>query len=257
MGWVPTALALIGVSVADVLAARHSDPVWRRRLLFGAGGLAAISVLLWGMWGSGGNEAWAFVLACVVPARARTPRRVRRRSRRAAGHLDTTRDAGRGADARRIGVGADAARLGAAGGVVHRDHRVAALHAGPAARPGPANAAPARPGGRGRRDRACAPGRRPPRRRAPAADDARPHPRRVRPDRGRGRGPRGGDASCARSSATCGCRSSTTSVRARRSSGWSSASSRWPAARSSSSARTRRVRRRTWSWPSSGWRRRP
>jgi len=33
MGWVSTALALVGLSVADVLAARHSDPAWRRRLL--------------------------------------------------------------------------------------------------------------------------------------------------------------------------------------------------------------------------------
>jgi signal transduction histidine kinase len=67
MGWVPTTLALVGVSVADVLAARHSDSVWRRRLLVLAGGVAATSFVLWGMWGSGGNEAWAFVLACAVP----------------------------------------------------------------------------------------------------------------------------------------------------------------------------------------------
>ncbi len=67
MGWVSTALALIGLSVADVLAARHSDPVWRGRLLFWAGGLVAITVLLSGLWGSGVSEPWTFVLASVVP----------------------------------------------------------------------------------------------------------------------------------------------------------------------------------------------
>ncbi len=67
MGWVSTAFALTGLSVADVLAARHSDPVWRRRLLFWSMGVAGVSLLLWSFWGSGGNEPWAFVLACLVP----------------------------------------------------------------------------------------------------------------------------------------------------------------------------------------------
>ena len=67
MGWVSVSFALAGLSVADVLAARHSDPIWRRRLLYWSIGVAAVSVLLWSVWGSGGNEPWAFALACLVP----------------------------------------------------------------------------------------------------------------------------------------------------------------------------------------------
>ncbi len=67
VGWVSAAFALVGLSVADVLAARHSDPVWRRRLLYWSLGIAALSLLLWSIWGSGGNEPWAFALACLVP----------------------------------------------------------------------------------------------------------------------------------------------------------------------------------------------
>ena len=67
MGWVSAGFALVGLSVADVLASRHSDPAWRRRLLYWSTGVAALSLVLWSVWGSGGNEAWAFVLACLVP----------------------------------------------------------------------------------------------------------------------------------------------------------------------------------------------
>jgi signal transduction histidine kinase len=67
MGWVSTSFALVGLSVADVLAARHSDPALGRRLLLWAVAVAALSVVLWSIWGSGGNEPWAFVLACAVP----------------------------------------------------------------------------------------------------------------------------------------------------------------------------------------------
>ena len=66
-GWVAIALALVGLSVADVLAARHSDPAWRRRLLLWSLAVAALSVVLWGIWASSGNEPWAFVIACLVP----------------------------------------------------------------------------------------------------------------------------------------------------------------------------------------------
>jgi signal transduction histidine kinase len=67
MGWVSATFALAGLSVADVLAARHSDAQWRRRLLYWAMGFAALSVLMWSVWGSGGNEPLAFVVACLVP----------------------------------------------------------------------------------------------------------------------------------------------------------------------------------------------
>ncbi len=65
-GWVSAAFALVGLSVADVLAARHSDPGLRRSLMVGAAGVAAVSVLLWMVW-AGGNETLAFVVACMVP----------------------------------------------------------------------------------------------------------------------------------------------------------------------------------------------
>jgi signal transduction histidine kinase len=67
MGWVSTAFALVGLSIADVLAARHSDPGLRRRLLYWSMGVASLSLLLWSVFGSGGNEPFAFVLACMVP----------------------------------------------------------------------------------------------------------------------------------------------------------------------------------------------
>jgi signal transduction histidine kinase len=67
MGWVPTAFALVGLSMADALAARHSDPVMGRRLVLWSGALVALTVVMWSVWGSGGNEPWAFVVACLVP----------------------------------------------------------------------------------------------------------------------------------------------------------------------------------------------
>jgi signal transduction histidine kinase len=66
-GWVSIALALAGMSVADVLAARHSHPAWRRRLLLWSLVAGAIPVVLWGIWASGANEPWAFVIASLVP----------------------------------------------------------------------------------------------------------------------------------------------------------------------------------------------
>jgi len=67
MGWVAAAFALVGLSVADVLASRHRDPIWRRRLSYWSLGAAAFAFLLWTIFGSGGNEPWAFVFACLVP----------------------------------------------------------------------------------------------------------------------------------------------------------------------------------------------
>jgi signal transduction histidine kinase len=66
-GWVVVALALAGLSVADVLAARHSDPEWRWRLLIGSAALAGFTILLWAWWASGAYEPWAVALACAVP----------------------------------------------------------------------------------------------------------------------------------------------------------------------------------------------
>jgi signal transduction histidine kinase len=65
MGWVATALGLSGLAVAHVLAARHSDPTWRLRLMVWAGVLAAAAVLLNTVLG--GSGALALVLACLVP----------------------------------------------------------------------------------------------------------------------------------------------------------------------------------------------
>jgi signal transduction histidine kinase len=42
MPWSALALALVGLSVAHVLAARHSDPVWRPRLVWISAGLVAV-----------------------------------------------------------------------------------------------------------------------------------------------------------------------------------------------------------------------
>lgn len=65
-GWAAIALALVGVSLADVLARRHSDPLWRLRLMYWSVGVAAAPALLWLMTGGGGLEL-LFVLACLVP----------------------------------------------------------------------------------------------------------------------------------------------------------------------------------------------
>jgi signal transduction histidine kinase len=65
-GWLVFGLAAVGVSVADVLAARHSDPLWRQRLLFWAIGVAATPVVLWFALGGGGMPLLV-VIACLVP----------------------------------------------------------------------------------------------------------------------------------------------------------------------------------------------
>src|SRR5690606_29917072 len=67
MGWVSTSFALVGLSLADVLANRHSNPKWRRRLMYWAMGVAALSLVMWSVWGSGGNEPLAYVVASLVP----------------------------------------------------------------------------------------------------------------------------------------------------------------------------------------------
>jgi signal transduction histidine kinase len=67
MGWVSTAFALVGLSVAHVLATRHSDPIMGRSLVLWSVAVAAVSMVMWSVWGSGGNEPWAFVVACMVP----------------------------------------------------------------------------------------------------------------------------------------------------------------------------------------------
>jgi len=65
MGWAVTALALTGLAVAHVLAARHGDPAWRVQLLVWAALLAAAAILLDTVMG--GSEGAALVLACLVP----------------------------------------------------------------------------------------------------------------------------------------------------------------------------------------------
>ena len=65
-GWLTAAMALVGLSVADVLASRHSDPLWRQRLMYWSIAVAAIPVFLWLVTGADGNSL-LFVLACLVP----------------------------------------------------------------------------------------------------------------------------------------------------------------------------------------------
>jgi signal transduction histidine kinase len=65
MGWVVTAVGISGLAVAHVLAARHSDPSWRLRLMLWAGVLAAAGVLLDTVLG--GSGALALLLVCLVP----------------------------------------------------------------------------------------------------------------------------------------------------------------------------------------------
>ncbi len=64
-GWYVLAIGLVGMSVAHVLAGRHSDARWRPRLLLWAGGLAGISVLLWLV--DGGYSALPWLGAAAVP----------------------------------------------------------------------------------------------------------------------------------------------------------------------------------------------
>lgn len=62
MGWAGLAAGLGGLSVAHVLAWRHTDPSWRDRLFFGSLGLVVLVALLGGM-----NERIAIILAGFVP----------------------------------------------------------------------------------------------------------------------------------------------------------------------------------------------
>lgn len=65
-GWVAMALAFASLSVADVLAARHSEPTWRRRLMLWTIGLTAVPVFLWAVLGISGTSL-AFLVACLIP----------------------------------------------------------------------------------------------------------------------------------------------------------------------------------------------
>ena len=67
IGWLTAAVALVGLSVADVLAARHSDPLWRQRLMFWSIGIAAIPVIFWLALGSDSSHPLAFLFGCLVP----------------------------------------------------------------------------------------------------------------------------------------------------------------------------------------------
>jgi signal transduction histidine kinase len=60
--WSSAAIALAGLSVAHVLAARHSDPVWRVRLLLWSAGLAAVSIFFGAQ-----NLPLALLMGAVVP----------------------------------------------------------------------------------------------------------------------------------------------------------------------------------------------
>jgi len=65
-GWYVVAIALVGLSVADVLAARHSDPAIGRRLMLWSVAFAAGAAVLWLMTGEADSPI-AFLLACLVP----------------------------------------------------------------------------------------------------------------------------------------------------------------------------------------------
>jgi signal transduction histidine kinase len=67
LGWLTAALALVGLSIADLLAFRHSDPLWRQRLMYWSIGVAAFPVFLWLATGSHWNHPLLLVLACLVP----------------------------------------------------------------------------------------------------------------------------------------------------------------------------------------------
>ncbi|HEX2767143.1 MAG TPA: ATP-binding protein [Candidatus Limnocylindria bacterium] len=65
-GGLTAAIALVGLSVADVLASRHSDPLWRQRLMYWSIGLAAVPVILWLVSGGGGMPL-LIAMASLVP----------------------------------------------------------------------------------------------------------------------------------------------------------------------------------------------
>jgi signal transduction histidine kinase len=60
--WTLTAVALAGVSVAHVLAARHSDPTWRSALVWIAAALVIPLTLI-----GRDDIGWAFLLAAIIP----------------------------------------------------------------------------------------------------------------------------------------------------------------------------------------------
>jgi signal transduction histidine kinase len=62
MGWASVPAALGSLSVAHLLASRHSDPEWRRRLFLGSGGLVVLIVPL-----GASNLSAAIILAALVP----------------------------------------------------------------------------------------------------------------------------------------------------------------------------------------------
>lgn len=62
MGWASIPAALGSLSVAHVLASRHTDPEWRKRLYLGSGGLVVLIVLL-----GASNLSVAIILAALVP----------------------------------------------------------------------------------------------------------------------------------------------------------------------------------------------
>ena len=62
MGWAGVPTALAALSVAHLLASRHTDPEWRRRLYLGSGGLVVLVVFL-GAY----NLSVAIFLAALVP----------------------------------------------------------------------------------------------------------------------------------------------------------------------------------------------
>lgn len=65
-GWYVITIALVGLSVAHVLAGRHSHAEWRQRLLIWAGVLAGGAVFIWLVQG-GYDSSLALVAASAVP----------------------------------------------------------------------------------------------------------------------------------------------------------------------------------------------
>lgn len=64
--WFTFALLLASLGLADVIAAQHSDPLWRRRLVLGPIGLAVALLVLWVVAGYE-MESWVFLAAGFAP----------------------------------------------------------------------------------------------------------------------------------------------------------------------------------------------
>jgi signal transduction histidine kinase len=60
MGWSALALALVGLSVAHVLASRHSDPIWRPRLVWMSAALVVLVAIL-------SDSGSALLVAAAIP----------------------------------------------------------------------------------------------------------------------------------------------------------------------------------------------